>query len=85
MRMMQFVMKPAWEYGTSSGLFLNAEIIKGGYATPMTIPPNVKHADLFKELYEEARESKKGLWAEGSDLLLLDFNSKPEKIAIPMH
>jgi len=30
----------------------------------MTIPPNVKYADLFKELYEEAREQKRGLWSE---------------------
>jgi len=44
--------------------FLNATIIKAGYATPMTIPPNVKHADLFKKLYEEAREQKRGLWRE---------------------
>jgi len=43
-------------------LFVNATIIKSGYATPMTIPPNVKYADLFKELYEEAREQKRGLW-----------------------
>lgn len=42
--------------------FLNATIIKAGYATPMTIPPNVKYADKFKELYEEAREQKRGLW-----------------------
>jgi len=44
--------------------FINASIIKSGYATPMTIPPNVKYAELFKELYEEAREQKRGLWAE---------------------
>jgi len=43
-------------------IFVNATIIKSGYATPMTIPPNVKHAELFKELYEEARKQKKGLW-----------------------
>jgi len=43
-------------------IFLNATIIKAGYATPMTIPPNVKYADLFKKLYEEAREQKRGLW-----------------------
>jgi len=44
--------------------FLNATIIKSGYATPMTFPPNVKYADLFKELYEEAKEKKRGLWVE---------------------
>ena len=47
---------------THDSLIINATIIKSGYATPMTIPPNVKHADLFKKLYEEAREQKKGLW-----------------------
>jgi len=42
-------------------ILLNARIIGAGYATPMTIPPNVKYADLFKKLYE-AREQKRGLW-----------------------
>ncbi len=42
--------------------FLNATIIKVGYASPMTISPNVRHADLFQRLYKEARENKRGLW-----------------------
>jgi len=46
-------------------LFINASIIESGYATPMTIPPNVKYADLFQELYEDARENKRGLWKNG--------------------
>ena len=44
------------------GTFVNAEIIKQGYGSPMTVPPNVKFADLFKKLYQEARENKRGLW-----------------------
>ena len=44
------------------GTFVNAEIIKQGYASPMTVPPNVRYADLFRQLYQEARENKKGLW-----------------------
>lgn len=44
------------------GTFVNAEIVKQGYASLMTIPPNVKYTDLFKKLYQEARESKQGLW-----------------------
>jgi len=43
-------------------LFLNSYIIGQGYATPMTIPPNVKYADLFQKLYQEARDAKRGLW-----------------------
>jgi len=34
-------------------------------AQVMTVPPNVKYADLFVKLQREAREAGKGLWAEG--------------------
>jgi micrococcal nuclease len=44
------------------GTFVNAEIVKEGYASLMTIPPNVKYADLFLRLYREARENRRGLW-----------------------
>ena len=46
------------------GTFVNAEIIKQGYASLMSIPPNVKYADMFKKLYAEARENHRGLWGE---------------------
>ena len=46
------------------GTFVNAELIKQGYALIMTIPPNVKHADEFLRLQIEAREQKRGLWAD---------------------
>jgi len=45
--------------------FINATIIKAGYATPMTIPPNVKYADLFQKLFREAADDNRGLWAKG--------------------
>jgi len=44
------------------GTLVNAEIIKQGYASLMTFPPNVKYADLFLKLYQEARQNKRGLW-----------------------
>lgn len=46
------------------GTFVNAKIVEEGYAQVMTIPPNVKHADLFLKLQREAREKRKGLWNE---------------------
>lgn len=46
------------------GTFANAEIVKQGYASLLTIPPNVKYADLFLRLYQEARENRRGLWKE---------------------
>jgi micrococcal nuclease len=44
------------------GIFINAELVKNGFATVMTVPPNVKHQDTFTELAAKARRQKKGLW-----------------------
>ncbi|MDP3732263.1 MAG: thermonuclease family protein [Candidatus Omnitrophota bacterium] len=52
----------AYVYLKDGGTFVNAEIVKEGYASLMTIPPNVKYADLFVKLYQEARNNKRGLW-----------------------
>lgn len=46
------------------GTFLNALLIKEGYATVLTVPPNVQHADDFVKYQREARSNSKGLWAE---------------------
>ncbi|MFA5286882.1 MAG: thermonuclease family protein [Candidatus Omnitrophota bacterium] len=46
------------------GRFVNAEIVRQGYASLMTYPPNVKYADLFLKLFREARENKRGLWKD---------------------
>jgi len=44
------------------GTFVNAELIRGGYAVVLTIPPNVKYADEFLRLQRKARRQDKGLW-----------------------
>jgi len=46
------------------GTFVNAKIIEEGYASLMTYPPNVKYVDLFRKLYQEARENQRGLWKQ---------------------
>jgi micrococcal nuclease len=46
------------------GTFVNAELVKNGFAMTLTIPPNVKFADEFVKLQEEARENNRGLWKE---------------------
>lgn len=46
------------------GTFVNAKIVGEGYAQVMTIPPNVKYADIFLKLQKEAREKHRGLWNE---------------------
>lgn len=47
-----------------SGKMLNEEIISAGYASVMTIPPNVRHQDLFLRAHRTAREKRRGLWAD---------------------
>jgi micrococcal nuclease len=45
------------------GLFVNAELVRRGYAVPLTIPPNVAHAGDFRRLARAARKAGRGLWA----------------------
>lgn len=47
-----------------SGKMLNEEIINAGYASIMTIPPNVRYQDRFQAAYRAAREAKRGLWSK---------------------
>ena len=47
-----------------NGTFVNAELVKRGYAVVMTVPPNVEHAETFVRLQREARENNRGLWRE---------------------
>lgn len=46
------------------GSFLNGLLVKEGYATAATFPPNVRFSDLFTKLQREARSKRRGLWAE---------------------
>ncbi len=44
------------------GTFVNAWLVQHGYAAVMTVPPNVKHQELFLKFQREAREAGRGLW-----------------------
>ncbi|MBI4322943.1 MAG: thermonuclease family protein [Candidatus Omnitrophica bacterium] len=48
------------------GTMVNATLLAGGYAQPLTIPPNVRHVEEFRRLVKEARDAKRGLWASTS-------------------
>jgi micrococcal nuclease len=45
-----------------NGKMLNEEIVKAGYASLLTYPPNVKYEHKFLRAYREARENNRGLW-----------------------
>ena len=42
--------------------FVNAELVRRGFATTLTISPNTRFAELFARLEEKASELGRGLW-----------------------
>ena len=43
-------------------LFVNAELVRLGYAQAVSYPPDVKYQEMFSKLEREAREKGMGLW-----------------------
>lgn len=46
------------------GMFVNAELLRQGYAQLLTFPPNVKYVDLFTKMQKQARDANRGLWGK---------------------
>src|SRR5204862_5358171 len=42
--------------------FVNAALVRDGYARPLPIPPNTQHAALFARLAKQAARRGRGLW-----------------------
>jgi micrococcal nuclease len=58
----------AYVYRRSDGLFVNAALVREGYAAAYTVPPNVAHVDEFVALQRKAREAGRGLWRACGDV-----------------
>jgi micrococcal nuclease len=52
----------AYVYREPDGAFVNAQLVRDGYARTLTIAPNVAHARQFAALARTAREGGRGLW-----------------------
>jgi micrococcal nuclease len=44
--------------------FVNAELVRRGYAQTLTIPPNDRYAARFAELQRQASRAGRGLWGK---------------------
>jgi micrococcal nuclease len=53
----------AYVYRVRDGVFVNAALVRGGFARTLTIPPNVRFAERFAALAREARRAGRGLWS----------------------
>jgi len=58
----------------ADGTFVNAELVRLGYAQVSTDPPDVRYQDLFLEMQQEARDSGVGLWRLNADDAGQDFS-----------
>jgi micrococcal nuclease len=46
----------------ADGVFVNAELVRLGYARAIAYPPDTKYQSLFEEMEQEAREAGRGMW-----------------------
>lgn len=53
----------AYVYRRPEKTFVNMALAREGFAAPLTVPPNVTHADDFREAAAAAREAGRGLWS----------------------
>lgn len=53
----------AYVYRAADGIFVNYEIVRQGYAQPLTIPPNDTFADLIVQAARAAERDGVGLWS----------------------
>jgi micrococcal nuclease len=53
----------AYVYRADDGIFVNYEIVRQGYARPLTIPPNETHAELMVGAARNAERDDIGLWS----------------------
>lgn len=50
-------------YVWRSGVLVNWQLVRGGWAVLLTVPPNVRYVEAFQEAQRRAREEARGLWA----------------------
>jgi micrococcal nuclease len=52
----------AYVYRAADGRFVNEELVDGGFARTLTIPPNDRYAARFAARAADARQAGRGLW-----------------------
>ncbi len=57
-------------------IFYNAKLIELGYAQVMTVQPNIKYIDTFKDLQKTAMKNKVGMWS------FIEIESDPDQVPV---
>jgi len=53
----------AYVHRSADGLFVNAALLRGGFARTLSIAPNTRFAARFAALAGQARDAGRGLWS----------------------
>jgi len=48
----------------ADGTFVNAELVRQGYAQAITYPPDVKYQKLLRQMQQQAQQAGRGLWGD---------------------
>jgi micrococcal nuclease len=59
-RLLAYIWIPS--QGDGKAKMANEEILRAGYAYPLSVPPNLRYRDRFGRAFKEARQAKRGLW-----------------------
>jgi micrococcal nuclease len=75
-------------YVWANGVLVNAALVQQGFAAAATYPPNVRHAEYFRELQQRARDTEQGLWRDpvarsGATLTRPDTPAR-DPVALPL-
>lgn len=60
---------------------VNAELVRRGSAAVMTVQPNVRYRDLFVALEQEARDNRRGVWADPAEATTPTTVEPPRQVA----
>jgi micrococcal nuclease len=53
----------AYVYRAEDGIFVNYEVLRQGFGTPLSIAPNTTHIDLFVDAARAAEANDVGIWS----------------------
>jgi len=77
--------KTKHHYGVFNGKyrhFINATMVKVGYAIPMSFKPNVKYKRLLDELHHQAQDARIGLWRGNSSEVDVKSEQKKQEVQV---
>jgi len=51
-----------WQFGGERFSQVNLDIVQGGWAEPLTLPPNVRYAEDYVTASRKAKQANRGMW-----------------------